>query len=536
MKLFTMIWVAIFKKVFLLLCLFLFWNTSISQAQETVFSIFKSSAQQADEYFNAHQYQNALDLYLQITDATSQQEKYYLKIAQCYNHLHQPKKASAWYERFVKEGKALPEKEIYLYAETLSTLGEYDHAIDWYTRYFEKSNDPIVVKKIWRLNNREALYEDSIHYVVHQLSFNSSSADFAATPYRDGVVFVSNRSIGYADTPGQHKVYYAKATYDTIAEEKVKQKFQKPISFTKELKTKYNQGPISFFDDFNRMVYTSSGESSEKNIGTRTLQISFAEKQKGRWVTVNRFAFNSIEYSITDPSISSDGKVLYFSSDMRGGFGGKDIYKSLLVNGAWTKPVNLGDQINTPGDESFPFVLDNDLYFTSNGHPGLGGLDIFQVTLSNNSYGEVLNMGYPVNTNADDFALTLNSERSRGYFSSNRNKNNDDVYSLEINLQAYPLTINGLLQYKEESWNDSTELKTLANAQLFLIDNNKNIVVASSTSNSEGNFTISVPYFSQYKLRVVEKNDDKGIVVSLDLSKQRNSENLYKIVVVKKSF
>ncbi len=506
----------------------------VVQAQGTVFSIFESTDDQANAYFNAGAYQQALDLYLPAVHASSPIEDY-LRIAQCYYHLHQPAHSTLWYERYLKSGGILPESDIYLYAESLSALGRYDEAINWYDQYLQKNNDdPVVIRKVWRLKNKESLYEDSVHYVVKKLSFSSSYAEFAPAMCKEGIVFLANRP----DVPGEanhYKLYLTKARYDTI-DGMVTPKYGKPAAFARELRTKFNQGPVAFYDSCRRMVYVASGDASKNDKNKRTLELWFAELQKSHWIITGSFPFNSTEYSVTDPAVSSDGKVLYFSSDMPNGLGGKDLYRSTFDGRQWSKPVNLGDQINTSGDESFPFIAGDELYFASDGHPGLGGLDIFHATLSEGGFGEAQNMGYPVNTHADDFAIILNGERNQGYISSNRQGNNDDIYSLSINLQSYPMTIKGLLQVKDGNWSDSTELKVLPNAQLFLIDNNKDVTVQTSTSNSEGNFTLTIPYFSQYKLKVVEKPGEAAAYVSFDLSKQRNAENLYKMVVVKKSF
>ena len=203
----------------------------------------------------------------------------------------------------------------------------------------------------------------------------------------------------------------------------------------------------------------------------------------------------------------------------------------------WTKPTNLGEGMNTCYDEVFPFLHDHTLYFSSNGHPGLGGLDIFKAELSSSGFMEVENAGYPLNTNFDDFGIVIDSLSTRGYFSSNRKEGgyNDDIYEFDMDLQTYPLEINGVMKLKEHSWTDSVELKLMPNAKIHLIDNVRNITVQESTCDDSGNFSIIIPYYSKYKIRVVGEDKDENIV-SLEIPKHRKANGRHEIVVVKDAF
>jgi hypothetical protein len=222
---------------------------------------------------------------------------------------------------------------------------------------------------------------------------------------------------------------------------------------------------------------------------------------------------------------------------MKGGFGGKDIYRSELVNNHWTKPVNLGDVINTPHDELYPYLNANALYFSSNGHPGLGGLDIFKADGGRDGFMEPQNLGYPLNTNFDDFGIVIEGSTNHGYFSSNRKNGgyNDDVYEFEMDLQTYPLEITGVMKFKEENWSDSVELKIMPHAKVFLIDNERNLTVYENTCDVDGNFSIVIPYYSKYKLRVVGQDNDENIV-SLEIPKYKKEHGNHEIVVVKDLF
>jgi len=313
-------------------------------------------------------------------------------------------------------------------------------------------------------------------------------------------------------------------------------RLDKPKRFSKTLQNNYHEGPIALYADSRKLVYAANGAPNVKDKNMRTLQLFFAEFQEDEWKPIGAFPFNSTAYSITDPAISEDGLSLYFSSDMPGGYGGKDLYKSIFKNNAWTKPYNLGEQINTSGNEAFPFLSESTLYFTSTGHPGLGGMDIFKATVLQDGFGEVVNMGYPINTNFDDFALTLNRGGVEGYISSNRNHSNDDLFALTIDIQTFPLSIECIVKYKEDGWNEANDLKILPRAQLMLIDNRNNRVVQSTVADANGKFTLTIPYFSQYKIKVVSEVAGNPVLVSLDISKSRNAGNQFEIVVVKNKY
>lgn len=516
------------------------WLTIAAHAQETVFTMMRPDDAKADAFYAATDYRQAVNLYEAIA-AQSATERYTLPIARCYYYLHQPKDAAHWYDKFLATNKVLPANDVFLFAETLGALKQYDRAIEFYTQYQSLHDDEVTVKKIWRLKNKEYLYEDSIHYTVNRLATNSMASDFAPVVFGNGLVFLSNRersslvqNTGAGNDPF-FRLYSAQQQVDTITIANAAT-YDEPTLFAKHLGVRFQHGPVSFYDSLKRMAYVASGSPSGRDKNKRTLQLFFAERKGTEWHTTGAFVYNNTDYSIHAATVSEDGKTLYFASDMPGGFGGKDLYISTMVNGQWTKPVNLGEPVNTVGDESYPTLFGTTLYFTSNGHAGLGGLDVFSVRREAKGFSEPQNLGYPINTNFDDFGLSLNADGSKGYFSSNRQHDNDDIYEVTIDLQSYPFTIAGLLKYKEESWRDADELKVWPHAQLFLIDNLKGTVVQTVTSDASGGFTLTIPYFSQYRIKVLGEHESEEAFVSLDLSRTRTGGNTYEMVVVKNNF
>ena len=513
----------------------------ISLAQETVFSIFKTNVDKADEYYREKNYKKAMDLYKASLKKGSDDE-ISLQIARSYFYMNQPAEAVQWFRLVTEKEQALQVADMYIYAEALCAAKQYDQAIEWYTRYQKKNpSDPIAIKKIWQLRNREFLYEDSIHYTVRPLDINTLSGEFGAVPYEDGLLFISNRNrkgfINNASSDREpfYRVYFSKSISDTTHLGSSVY-YSKPVLFCRELNARFHEGAAAIYGP-DKMLYTSTGTPSSKDKAKRTLQLNFAEQKNGLWSITQSFPFNSNEYSITDPVMSKDQKSLYFSSDMKGGMGGKDIYRSDFVNGRWSKPVNLGEIVNTAGDESSPFTdASGILYFASNGHAGLGGLDIFKIPVSDTNTGEVTNLGYPVNTHADDFGIYLDDDGTHGFFTSNRANGNDDIYELDMDMQTYPLVIKGVLKYKAESWKDSSEIKIFPNAQLSLLDNHRNIVVGQTVSDGTGAFLLTIPYSSQYRIKVTDPRSGDEVLVGLELSKRKIAENIYEIVVVKNAF
>jgi tetratricopeptide (TPR) repeat protein len=509
--------------------------------QETVFTLLKSETRLADQYFQRKNFKGALNLYETIARKRSSAKDIVLKIGRCHYFLKQYREAIAVYDEHVKAGNNLPVQDKFYYAESQASIKSYQAAIGNYRQYLAQvPDDQLVMKKIWQLSNIRYLYEDSLHYAVRPVPLNTESGDLCAVPFRKGLAFMSNRKevqvvskIDAASNAPFYKIYHATAFKDTSG---VFQ-YGKPSLFSKELSARLHAGPMAFYDRSRKMVFVATGNNAGAN-GERTLRLYFATEQEGTWKVTQAFPYNSSNYSISDPAITEDGRVLYFSSDMKGGFGGKDLYWCEYKNGQWTKPMNLGEFVNTPYDEVFPYFHHSGvLYFSSNGHAGLGGLDIFRSDSTVTGFSEPRNAGYPLNSNHDEFGLVIDSLSTHGYFSSNRGKGgvDDDLYEFDMDLQSYPLTITGRVKYKEHSWSDSSTLKPMANARVYLTDNLRGVTVYETVSDSTGNFSITIPYFSMYKVRVRGEDNDENIV-SLEIPRHRKLHTVHEIVLIKDTF
>lgn len=280
---------------------------------------------------------------------------------------------------------------------------------------------------------------------VANLDFNTSAVDFGPAYLNDKVVFAStlkNFLFIKRDYVRNQKPYLNlyQADINGIQFENIKR-------LGSGLNKKWHEADACFYDNGTKMAFTQNNYADKSSDGSVNLKIFFSELKDGAWSQPVAFYLNNKEYSVGHPSVTEDGKVMYFASDMPGGNGGSDIYKiEKQSNGDWGKAVNLGKSINTEADELFPFWHEqsNSIYFASKGHLGLGGLDIYvSEDYGNNQYEPAFNLGAPINSNEDDFALITENTQTSGFFSSNRSsgKGDDDIYSFTDKMPDYLNTV-----------------------------------------------------------------------------------------------
>jgi hypothetical protein len=310
---------------------------------------------------------------------------------------------------------------------------------------------------------------------------------------------------------------------------------QKPKRIKSTVNSRYHEGPICFNSDETAVYFTRNNLSSGKmrrdvkGIQNLTLLIAGLDKD-GNWINIRSLNINSKDYSVGHPSISKDGKTLYFASDMPGGFGGADLYKaSILEDGNLGTPINLGKTINTEGQEMFPWIAPNGhLFFASNGLMGLGGLDNFVAELDEN--GNVTNYqhcGTDINSSMDDFGVTFMPDGKTGYFSSNRSEGlgGDDIYSFNlIKPFIFKLVLSGQVA-------DTDNKAILPGTMIQLLDENDK-VIGSVTADEKGRYSFNVDPGKDYKLKfsdplydnltieVPMKQASGAIIVDAELSKK----------------
>ena len=391
----------------------------------------------AELHYQFFSYKSSVDLYHQVIEKKGNNDTLSLKVAECYRKLNWQDSAASWYDRIQDESVMDPLHHLY-FAQALQYTGDLDHAREEYQKYQELVvGDSRAQLNIAAIDNRDDYYIDSSLYHITEVPTNSPEADFAPSYYKNGFVFASSR-----ERPAliQKKFKWNQKPYLDLYYTEVADStsYSSPVGLGKKVNSKFHEGPVTTYDGGNRMIFTrnnylqGTGKSED---GVIKLKLYSAEmSQDQQWTNIQEMPFNSDEYSVGHPTITKDGKTLYFASDMPGGYGGTDIWVSTFDT-AWSQPVNLGDQINSEGNEMFPFIHDDNLlYFASNGYGGLGGLDIYKTWVNADEPG-VINLGFPVNTSKDDFALVLDQPGKRGYFSSNREggTGDDDIYSMILN-------------------------------------------------------------------------------------------------------
>lgn len=274
-------------------------------------------------------------------------------------------------------------------------------------------------------------------YKISKLSVNSGASDFSAVYYGNGIVFCSERK---NDTV-QHFTGSSKNLTDIYYAESLSTGSYGPAQiFSSKILSSYHDGPASFTADQNTMWFSRNLEEfkdPENPDEDLVIGLFSAEKVNGEWTNITAFKYNNKDYSLACPSVTADGKTLYFTSDKPGGHGQSDIYTSRFENGEWTAPENLGPEVNSDQSETFAFIHGSGrLYFASNGHKSMGGLDVFYSDPEGTGWTAPVSLGTPINSKADDFAFIANETNESGYVSSNR-KFVDHIYSFEINFPAF---------------------------------------------------------------------------------------------------
>lgn len=391
----------------------------------------KYISSRADRNFEKEYYPKAIKLYSKLAQSDSTNTHAFTRLADSYRLVNDFQNAELWYEKVVNREDANT-ISLYHYAEMLKYNNKHQQALLWMEKYQLKEKNDIRAQRHLSINFfRELLEMESINVNLKYLDMNSDFTEFgAAFLSKNQVVFSSSRhGARFFDrkNPRDNQPFY-----NLYIAELEQGEFTNITAFAPELTSAVHEGPVCFTPDckeifFTRNVYLKPSRHHER---TNRLMILHATLEDGKWANITVLPFNSEEYSCGHPAISADGKKLFFVSDMPGGFGHSDIYYVDRNGDAWGEPVNLGETINTPGKEMFPFLYsDGTLYFSSDGYATFGGLDIFAAKPSQKGFEKPVNLGTPINSIADDFAYVLAENGYSGYLSSNRRQSTiDDIY------------------------------------------------------------------------------------------------------------
>ncbi len=448
--------------------------------------------QRADVLFSNFAFVKAADIYKELIEAQYNTTYAHRRLADCYLMLRDPEKAVLHYKQVIDQDHVANEV-YYNYAVALRYLGDYEGSEKWAKLYKKQGGDAKLVR---------ALKKDQSTYLPNQpifrlkeSNFNTPFSDFGAYKHGDLVYFVSSKerkgvpqkTYSWNEQPFLDMFTINLASSDSI-----------PRAVVGEINSKYHEGPMTISRDgktmyFSRNNYFHNTKTKDKE-GVNHLQIYKAENVNGVWTNIQDLPFNNDNYSVSHPALSPDGKTLYFASDMPGGYGKSDLYKvNILEDGSYSEVENLGPVINTEAEELFPFVnAEGNLFFSSDGHPGQGLLDIFG-TLKNDQ-GVVVavnNLKSPINSNRDDFSFFMAEDGLSGYIASNRKDNigNDDIYEFETIL---PLLLKGVVT-------DSINNHPIAKATLVLTEQD-GTPIARLTTDENGYYQHSIQRDQYYSL------------------------------------
>jgi outer membrane protein OmpA-like peptidoglycan-associated protein/tetratricopeptide (TPR) repeat protein len=395
-----------------------------------------NSTKKADRLYDRLQFVKAAEEYLKLSDSELNSDYVITKLANCYYNLFETSEAEKWFKKIVNKN---PDAElIYKYSQMLKANGKYKESNLWMNKFSEmKPYDSRAVSFKNTPNYIDKIINKGKRFNIQNLKINSEYSDFGATIYKNKLYFVSSRNekatsrnYGWNDEP------FLDIFSSTINDKGS----HLPADLFDELNSKFHEGIVSFTPDGNTAYFTRESyyedeyqKDSLNNTKYSQLYIYKATKLKDSWDTFESLEMNDVNFSNKNPMVSPDGKHLYFSSNMPGGFGLYDLYKAEIKDdGSLGKVENLGQKINTEGQEAFPFITgEYILYFSSDGHLGLGGLDVFYSKNVDDKWSNSKNVGIPVNSGADDFAFMIKEEN--GYVSSNRTGGvgKDDIYALK---------------------------------------------------------------------------------------------------------
>ncbi|MBK7937028.1 MAG: OmpA family protein [Lewinellaceae bacterium] len=399
----------------------------------------------ADDAMRDLDYITAISLYQQVLQKEDNAEAK-VNVAECYRKINDTENAEYWYAQVVQLPNARSIHRLY-YGMMLQANGKCDLAKAWLKQYIKEAPNDARGQYLAQACDleEELMTKNRGFYVVSHMPFNSNLDDFSPTVFANTVIFASDRD---QSGPVKRTSMWTGNPFAELYSVPFEIRGIHPgdfqyggtAKFSKELNTKYHEAAVCVSPDGQMIYFTRNnfddGKTGRSDEGLVKLKIYGAQTtSNGSWTNITGLPFNSDEYSVAHPSLSADGQRLYFSSNMPGGYGDMDLYVSELVNERWGPGVNLGPVVNTEGNEIFPYIDPNNrLYFSSNGHIGLGGLDIYYTT-GNGLYQWNLpvNLGFPMNSKSDDFGITFGGDLTWGYFSSDRDggAGRDDVYGFQ---------------------------------------------------------------------------------------------------------
>lgn len=533
-----------FTTVLLLLCVLGVCNFGYAQ---------KEALDRAHANYENFQFVESQKTYLNLVEQGYASEEIFTKLGNTYYFNAQYQDATTWYNRLFELNAEVKPLILLRYSQALKATGDSIKAKKMYNAYIAKTNTSTFSKKA--VDYLELVKKNSGRYQLQPLEavYDINNISYGHTKLGNKLIYASTKTINsFSNTKsawdglGFLSLFEIPLNAENIA-------VGKPKKMRGRLNSKFHDSSPVYTKDGNTVYFTRNNNTSKNKENTQNLKIYRAQRKGKTWQKPEELNFNSDFYSCAHPALSPDEKRLYFASNRPGGFGESDIYLVRIAeDGSLSAPLNLGPEVNTEGKETFPFVSKNNaLYFSSDGHFGLGGLDVFYVEIDeeNESFGQLFNVGAPVNSYADDFAFGIDSATKRGFVSSNRSKREgvfvyDNIYSfLETTpiIDVYKAEINGFVTNLQAS-------EPIKGATITFTDTEgeKHTV----KTNEDGFFSSDINRFKEYTIRAshdlydidektsesrldvqrinfqLQKNKEK-IISGADLAKVLNIPNIY---------
>lgn len=463
----------------------------------------KAKVASADKKYENYSYVDAISTYEHVASKGYKDEKMFQKLGNAYYFTADLVKAEKWYTELFAMNQDQEPEYYYRYSQTLKAVGNYAKADTMLEEFNKRSgNDQRGKLYVEQKNYLEDIKANSGRFEVADAGINSEYSDYGSSFLNNNLVFASARDTGGV----AKKVFkwnnesFTNLYFTTIKPDGEMGKVER---FDKKINSKFHESTPVFTQDGKTMYFTRNnyleGKKQKSSKKIVLLKLYKATFEAGKWENVIELPFNSNEYSVAHPALSLDEKTLYFASDMPGTLGQSDLFSvSILSEGSYGTPKNLGKTINTEGRETFPFIsTDNELYFASDGRPGLGGLDIFVSKIGeSNLLGEVQNVGAPINGSQDDFAFLINSKNRNGFFTSNREGGNgyDDIYRFtELRKLTCEQMLSGIITDQE------TGIQ-LSDAKVSLFDDEFKFIKESS-SDEKGRYNFEAVCGKTYYVR-----------------------------------
>lgn len=444
----------------------------------------------ANKQFDNYAYVDAIQTYERIFAKGYKSQDMLQKLGDSYYYKGDLTNAAKWYGELFAFTQDVAPEYYYRYAQSLKANKDYAKADEMMAKFNQKSgNDQRAKLAASQKDYLAQIKKNSGRYTLENAGINSEYSDYGAAYYDKKLVFTSARDTG---SLGKRKHTWTGESFTNLYTADIGEQgaLSNPKRYDAGLNTRVNESTCAFTKDGKTIYFTRNSflDKREKNSkGSTLLKIYSATFENGKWTNIKELPFNSNDYQTAHPALSADEKTLYFVSDMPGTKGASDIFKvSINGDGTFGTPTNLGDVINTEGRESFPMITsEGEFYFASDGHPGLGGLDVFYAKVQKDgSFKRVHNVGEPINSPKDDFAYLINEKDRTGYVSSNREggNGNDDIYRFKENTRLVDCeqAIHGIVTDVENG-------KPLAGVTVVLQDQNFKVVKEMKTD-AEGKF------------------------------------------------